>query len=186
MTYGLNRWLRGSAAFCVAAASLGFASSASACGYTPTVRPAALQAEGASGLGGLFHQASADNSGNHKIVGLWSFTMTAGGNTIDFGYQTWHDDGTELLNSGGRAPSTENFCMGVWKQTGASTYHLHHIALSYTPAGDMNAKVIITEDVTLESTNHFSGTFTLDVRTPDGNTSLQTISGNVSGDRVQP
>src|SRR3569833_2278343 len=109
--------------------------------------------------------------------------MTAGGNTIDIGYQQWHDAGTEQLNRAGRAPSTENFCKGGWMQTGASTYHLLHIALSFTPAGDMNAKVIITEDVSLESTNHFSGTFTLDVRTPDGNTSLQTISGNVSGAR---
>lgn len=186
MTHASSWWLRGSAAICVAAASLGYASSASACGYMPMVHPAALQVERANGLRGLFHPTSADNAGNHKIVGLWSFTMTAGGNKIDFGYQQWHDDGTELLNSGGRAPSTENFCMGVWKQTGPSTYHLHHIALSYTPAGDMNAKVIITEDVTLESTDHFNGTFTLDVRTPDGSSSLQTISGNVSGDRVLP
>ena len=60
-----------------------------------------------------------DNPGNHSIVGMWSFNMTPTAGPGDFGYQQWHSDGTELMNSGGRAPATQNFCMGVWRQTGA-------------------------------------------------------------------
>jgi hypothetical protein len=44
--------------------------------------------------------------GPNSIVGLWSVTLTAGGGTFDWGYQVWHDDGTEIMNSGSRAPAT--------------------------------------------------------------------------------
>jgi hypothetical protein len=82
------------------------------------------------------------------ITGLWKFVFTAQGNTgpnaparalpipdgaiVDAGYVTWHDDGTELMNSG-RAPASGSFCMGVWKQTGNSSYRLNHWALSWIP-----------------------------------------------------
>ena len=51
---------------------------------------------------------------------------------VDAGFVTWHDDGTELMNSG-RAPASGSFCMGVWKQVGNSTYKLNHWALSWIP-----------------------------------------------------
>ena len=180
-----KKWsLRGAAILCVAAGSLAFASNASACGYTPVAQPAALEFGGANGL---LHRASENNPGSPAIVGLWSFTMTAGGQQIDFGYQQWHSDGTELMNSGGRAPATENYCMGVYKQTGPSTYHLHHIALSYDTSGTLNARVVITEDVTVDhSRNSYSGTFTLDFDDPNSGAVEQHLSGDVTGTRVEP
>jgi hypothetical protein len=82
------------------------------------------------------------------ITGLWKFVFTAYGNTgknaplnavplpddavVDAGFVTWHDDGTELMNSG-RAPATGSFCMGVWKQIGRDSYRLNHWALSWIP-----------------------------------------------------
>ncbi|HEV2702105.1 MAG TPA: hypothetical protein VGV09_10775, partial [Steroidobacteraceae bacterium] len=82
------------------------------------------------------------------ITGLWKFEFTAKGDTgsnapagalplqdgtpVDAGFATWHDDGTELMNSG-RAPASGSFCMGVWKQTGFETYQLNHWALSWIP-----------------------------------------------------
>ncbi|MEJ0085061.1 MAG: hypothetical protein WDO72_05240 [Pseudomonadota bacterium] len=82
------------------------------------------------------------------ISGLWKFVFTAHGNTapnapsnalpipdgavVDAGYATWHDDGTEIMNSG-RAPASGSFCMGVWKQTGNDSYRLNHWALSWIP-----------------------------------------------------
>lgn len=82
------------------------------------------------------------------ITGLWKFTFTADGDVgtrapvnalplpdgapVDAGFVTWHDDGTELMNSG-RAPASGSFCMGVWKQVGPSTYKLNHWALSWIP-----------------------------------------------------
>ncbi len=83
-----------------------------------------------------------------EITGLWKFVFTAQGNTgskappnalplpdgaiVDAGFATWHDDGTELMNSG-RAPASGSFCMGVWKQIGSSSYRLNHWALSWIP-----------------------------------------------------
>ena len=82
------------------------------------------------------------------ITGLWKFEFTAEGDTgsgapanalpfpdgtpVDAGFVTWHDDGTELMNSG-RAPSSGSFCMGVWKQVGPGSYKLNHWALSWIP-----------------------------------------------------
>lgn len=82
------------------------------------------------------------------ITGLWKFVFTAEGDVgagappnalpfddgmlVDAGFVTWHDDGTELMNSG-RTPSSGSFCMGVWKQVGPSTYRLNHWALSWIP-----------------------------------------------------
>lgn len=84
-----------------------------------------------------------------RVTGLWKFTFTAEGNEssgappnalplpdgtpVDAGYVTWHDDGTELMNSGHITPASGNFCMGVWKQVGPSTYRLNHWALSWIP-----------------------------------------------------
>src|ERR1700754_3743133 len=48
-----------------------------------------------------------------SIVGMWKVTFTSNGKLVDFGYSVWHSDGTEILNSGNRAPVTENFCLGV-------------------------------------------------------------------------
>jgi hypothetical protein len=155
-----------------------YASSASAaCGDGVTLHPASYE----SGQSGLLHRADYD----HSIVGMWSFRMTAGGNPVDFGYQQWHSDGTELMNSGGRAPATENFCMGVWKQVAPSRYHLNHFALSYDSSGTLNAKVNIKEDVTLDqSGTTYTGPFTLDVYNPTTNALLQHVAGQVTAQRV--
>ena len=119
------------------------------------------------------------------IVGMWKVHFIAGGETFDFGYSQWHGDGTEILNSGSRAPATENFCLGVWKKTGHDTYKLNHFALSYDAAsGQQNASVNIREFVTLDrSGNSYAGTFTVDVFTPGG-VQVAHIEGTITGERV--
>jgi len=72
------------------------------------------------------------------IVGMWKITELSMGNTthvppipdgtqIDFGYAQWHSDGTEFYNSGGFAPATQNYCLGVWLQTGNCRYQVNHL-----------------------------------------------------------
>ena len=76
------------------------------------------------------------------IVGFWHVAFVAQGNTngipdgttIDSAYVQWHSDGTEIMNSS-RDPRTGNFCLGVWKRTGAFTYTLKHLALSWDGSG---------------------------------------------------
>ena len=100
------------------------------------------------GSGGLQRTGFLEPFYSAAITGLWRFTFTAQGDTgsaapagalplpdgtpVDAGFVTWHDDGTELMNSG-RAPSSGSFCMGVWKQVGFRTYKLNHWALSWIP-----------------------------------------------------
>jgi hypothetical protein len=116
-----------------------------------------------------------------RIVGFWKFSFTAKGNTngipdgtpIDQGYVQWHGDGTELMNSF-RAPTTGQFCMGVWEQVGHSSYKLNHFALGWnfdadapvTGAGTGGATFAgttnIREEVWLDdSGDSYTGTFTL-------------------------
>lgn len=123
------------------------------------------------------------------IVGLWNEKFLSGGKQFDFGYSVWHSDGTEILNSGGRAPATQNFCLGVWKQTGNLTFTLTHPTFSYdATTGKMNARVTIHEKVTLAADgNSFAGPFEIDVYDPsNGTTLLQKVTGRITATRIVP
>jgi hypothetical protein len=188
MSNRLRTYVRASAAVFVGLSALSFATNASAaCGDSQLTHSAAwLDGASAGGLRGLLHEASEDSPGNHSIVGMWSFKMAAAGGFSDYGYQQWHSDGTEFMNSGGRAPATQNYCLGVWRQVGPSRYHLNHFALSYDSSGTPNARVNIKEDVVVnQSGTSYSGTFTIDVYDPSGTTKVApTTSGQVTAQRV--
>jgi hypothetical protein len=165
------------------------------------------------------------------ITGLWKFELTAKGNTgpnapagalplpdgapVDAGYATWHDDGTELMNSG-RAAASGNFCMGVWKQIGFETFQLNHWALAWIPdyqpgqtqswsalSGGVDeafhalGPVNIREVVTLsDHDNGYTGTFRLTQYVNDGtkgpitDTSAAPVAfvvvGTLTGTRITP
>ena len=75
--------------------------------------------------------------------------------------------------------------MGVWKPTGIRRYHLTHYALSYDTSGTLNAKVIIKEDVTVNTSGTtYTGPFTLSVYDPNSSALLQQVTGQVTGQRV--
>lgn len=126
------------------------------------------------------------------IVGFWKFAFTApdGTTTIDAGFQQWHDDGTEITNSG-RPAITGNFCLGTWKQRGSS-YQLNHWAMAWDPNGDdpldFGGLINIRETVDVNSAaNRMTGTVTLDLYTPDGATLLAHLAeGTVSATRITP
>ena len=160
------------------------------CGDSILKQPAAWQTD-ADGA-----QVTRVALGPATIVGLWNVEFTTTNQLVDFGYQEWHADGTEILNSGTHHPATQNFCLGVWQQTGAYTYHLNHWALSYSPnAPPPNtpatpvARVNIKEDVTLDPKGAtFVGTFSI---TPyDFATGAPipgaAVSGQVRGQRITP
>ena len=124
------------------------------------------------------------------VVGLWKIKLTAKDSApipddavIDDGYAEWHGDGTEIMNSS-RPPATGNFCLGVWKKTGPSTYLLNHFALSWDASGNFVGPANIREAVVVGPGGaRFSGTFTLDQYDPAGNI-LVHIQGNIAGKRV--
>jgi hypothetical protein len=129
--------------------------------------------------------------GGAAIVGLWKFTFTSEGTTgipdgtlIDQGYVTWHADGTEITNSG-RPPITGNFCLGVYRQTGRSSFKLNHFGLSWDPTGaTLIGPANIKEQVTLgRGGNNYTGTFTIDQFDTNGNL-LAHIQGSIAAERI--
>jgi len=127
-----------------------------------------------------------DNEGG-SIVGMWNVQFQGSGGFTDFGYQQWHSDGTEFMNSGGRPPAIQNYCLGVWQRSGPNRYRLNHWALNYEPDGTWAGRVNIREEVTVASNGQsFTGTFTIDVYDPQNNHvgPSPDVSGTVSGTRV--
>jgi hypothetical protein len=182
MSKAYRAYVRASTAILLGLGAVGYATSASACDSDSLLHSSSYQ--DSQSMAQLFHHADFDQ---HSIVGMWAFTMTPTAGPGDFGYQQWHSDGTELMNSGGRAPATQNFCMGVWRQNGQNRYHLNHLALSYDAgSGQLNARVNIKEDVMLDpSGNSYSGTFTIDVYDPSGATQVAHQQGQVTAQRVR-
>jgi hypothetical protein len=131
-----------------------------------------------------------------SIVGLWKVQLLSKGNInhnpsipdgalIDFGYTQWHSDGTEILNSGGHSPASENFCLGVWGKTGYLTYELNHFPISYdATSGSIAAFIQLQEQDTLSpSGDSYTGTFTLNVYAPSG-TQVDHLAGTVVATRL--
>jgi hypothetical protein len=156
-------------------------------------------------ISAAFLQVSDEEFDHATIVGLWKFTFTAQGNgpsgppdgaQIDAGYVTWHGDGTELMNSG-RAPTTGDFCMGVWKRVGYNTYKLNHFAMAWafdvsapvtgpgTGGADFVGPANIREEVTVDHDGDtYAGTFTLVQYAADEKTVLADIKGTVKASRI--
>ena len=119
------------------------------------------------------------------ITGFWKVQLSLpDGTVIDQGYTQWHADGTEILNSS-RPPISGNFCMGVWKRTGRSTYKLNHFAMQWDSTetifiGPLNLK----EEIVLDrSHNSYAGTFTVDQYDTNGNV-IGHGAGNVTAQRI--
>jgi hypothetical protein len=189
------------AAFAIFALGTAFAQLANAgcADFQPSKKAVSWQSP-ASFFGGLsLIQASDDRDSWHRedIVGMWRFTMTVPGPNgstivIDDGYTQWHEDGTEIMNSGAHAPNTSNFCLGVWAQTGLGTYKLNHFPLAWEASGIAPAgPVHIVANVKLKDHDHFSGPFTLDVYNWDGSEIVNAsgppiahVTGTLSATRV--
>lgn len=138
------------------------------------------------------------NLGAPSIVGMWAVQFIDGGTgaQTDFGFTQWHADGTEFMNSAGHNPALQNYCIGVWAQTGPFSYHLTHYAEAYNPAGEgtpngtLAVTLRITEDVTVDGrASSYSGHFSIDV--VDSQTLAPVAGGHVQdgtvkGRRVTP
>jgi len=169
------------------------------CGDAPQVTAPFRMADAATlrlltpALASMKAQASGSSA---SLVGMWKIQFISQGNTghnpsipdgavIDFGYNQIHSDGTEILNSGAHAPATQNFCMGVWGQTGFLSFELNHFALSYNSlTGELANYVNIREQLTLSpSSDSFTGTFTIDIYDTSEN-HVDHLAGNITATRV--
>lgn len=152
----------------------------------PALRPASFL---------LVSNQGDNDSDNMSIVGFWKVKFVAEGNNgtppdgtvIDNGLAQWHSDGTEIMNSGARQPVTGNYCLGVWKKIGGSTYKLNHFALSFDASGTFVGPANIREEVTVDhGGNTFGGTFTIDQYESTGTTVIGHVEGTIAGIRITP
>ena len=134
-------------------------------------------------------RASQNNSHHDKdntsIVGFWHvvFVLEGTDTVIDAGFSQWHADGTEILNSS-RPPATSNFCLGVWEQTGRTTYKLNHFALSSDMNGNLIGPAEIRENVILgKNGNTYTGNFTIDQYDTAGNSKMH-VQGTITATRI--
>jgi hypothetical protein len=140
--------------------------------------------------------SSAASAKSPSIVGMWSFQFISLGNTtrnpsiadgtqLNFGYTQFHSDETEILNAGARSPAQENFCLGVWQQTGNFTYQVNHFALNYDAAsGTLLGRIIVIETITVSpGGTALSGTFVETVFDTKGN-QTDHLTGQVTAQRI--
>jgi hypothetical protein len=177
-----------------------FIPAASACGYSPqsllsrNLQPLLVNAQNPleSATPDALARDSKASNGSASIVGMWSYQFVAKGNgqsppdgtQFDFGYTQWHVDGTEFNNSGAIAPATQNFCLGVWVQTGTYTYVLNHYALSYDMSGNYTGTANIQESITLSpGGTKYSGTFAVILFDTNGN-KLGQVVGQITANRI--
>ncbi|WP_263360132.1 hypothetical protein [Acidicapsa ligni] len=141
-----------------------------------------------------------------SIVGFWHVKFVSDGITtgipngipkgteVDAGYSQWHSDGTEIMNSAGRAPNTSSFCLGVWEKTGTRRYSLNHFAAAWDPTkgpvgaagptGELTGPTSIREEVTLAPNGEkFTGSFTIDNYDESGHMQSH-LEGSISGTRI--
>jgi hypothetical protein len=177
-----NTKLRLTAAGVFAAAIVLTASAGAQClsgaGWQAAPKPVAWTTTGGTRLIRAGYQPAGLDPGNFAaIVGMWHVKLVAAsityfnnapqlpfgvGDEADAGYQQWHNDGTEMLNSGGRPPAISSFCMGVWEQIGARTFKLNHFAISWSPGGTRVGPTSIVEEVTVSPDGKtFTGQFTI-------------------------
>jgi len=134
-------------------------------------------------------------SSSPSIVGMWDIQFISQGNTshnppipdgavISIGFQIWHSDGTEWHNNGSLNPATQNYCEGVWGQTGFNAYELNHFAYTYDSTGTNTGMANIKEQVTESpSGDSFVGNFTIDIYDTKG-VHQDHIGGALAASRV--
>jgi hypothetical protein len=84
-----------------------------------------------------------------------------------------------------RPPSTQSFCLGVWKRVAPFKYALNHYAISYNPDGTLLGVTNIRESVTLaKDGNHYTGSFTITQYDQAGNV-LGGPSGDITAFRIK-
>ena len=169
-----------------------------ACGDSSKLR-ASLHRQSWKGSDGLqFGSLLRISDSRDPIVGMWHVTLTAQGNEvgppdgtpIDNALVTWHSDGTEIMNSA-RPPQDGDFCMGIWKKTGKSTYKVNHFAwfsndTANAPSGIGNptGPGRLFEEVTLSPDGkHYTGKFSADAYDTSGNLVVHVV-GVIAATRI--
>jgi hypothetical protein len=138
-----------------------------------------------------------------SIVGVWQYQFELSDGSSDWGTQTWHSDGSEIIYSTGVNPEQGNVCQGAWQQTGARTYSLNHVAMGWLQPGvdptqgNQFVRAHFHFVVVLDpSGNRYTGRFTEEVylevasdpfnEDPRSNPPIASLTGTVTATRLSP
>jgi hypothetical protein len=172
----------------LAVASLLTTVPASGCAVSAGARTksAAALAPGAAAMALGLENAPLPSASKPKaqaFVGLWDVKLYSQGQLFDEGFDTFHNDGTELLITQDN-PITENVCPGVWEQTGPATIKVKHPSWYFDTSGNLLGTVIIYETLTLDCDDSFHGTSVEVVYDTQGN-KLTTEEAQITGKRIK-
>jgi hypothetical protein len=164
-----------------AALALGAGSAHAACAAGPYFAKLAAQPHAAGAAARVVPLAQDDPAGDtttdaglkpFSIAGLWKFDFkNTDGSEADHGFNAFHVEGTETMESFGRPPETGDVCMGMWKQVGPHHVKVNHYAPLYaddlvTWLGTVN----FHEDLTLsDDGSSYSGPVSVVGYDPQGN-----------------
>jgi hypothetical protein len=119
-----------------------------------------------------------------SVVGLWQVTYMSNGQVVDMAFEAFHSEGTEMINDI-TPPAEGNVCLGVWVQTGSTTYKLTHPSWAFDPTGNLTGTADLAVTITLGSADTFSGTYTLTYYDLVGTKGL-VYTGTITATRILP
>jgi hypothetical protein len=135
--------------------------------------------------------AAADDqdASDASIVGMWNseFLLGDGPDLFDQSFQQYHSDGTEMMLSRGLPPVLGNVCVGVWKQTGARTFKLRHMAWNWDSDGHFISIFVMEVTIRLDRRGQrYSGTWRSDNLSPTTGAPIpgEHFEGIVRGTRI--
>ena len=145
----------------------------------PIVKLPLVATANLAAVGGMPNSESRDS-----IVGLWHTMYTAGDSPFAETFKQWHSDGTEFENVN-HNPAIGSVCVGVWKQVGARTVHLHHLGFLFNADGTSAGTFVVEETDTLAAHGaSYAGTFTFTTYDVNGNPTGTEVKGTVAATRI--
>jgi len=118
------------------------------------------------------------------VVGLWQVTYSSAGTVVDMAFETFHSDGTEMLNDT-TPPAAGNVCFGVWIQEGARTYKLTHPSWVFDNNGNLTGTATFQNTINMTSADTFTGTYTITYYDTHG-TKGDVYTGTFTATRILP
>jgi hypothetical protein len=127
-----------------------------------------------------------DRPAQAKLVGTWRVVVptSAGGSPPFEALHTYHDDGTLTETSSLLGTLSEGPAQGVWKghdDDFAGTFELFIFDQNGAPVG----KVRVRTAIHLDSRDHLSGRYAVDLLDPNGTVTPDIDSGTFTGTRMR-
>ena len=121
---------------------------------------------------------------NEAITGLWHLEFVAGGVVVDSAFETFMEDGNELMVDT-TAPSLGNVCNGVWVRSGPRAYKLKHPSFLFNTDGSVAGTAVFRTELKLpkKGNNTFTGQTVIEFYDTTGHL-LDRLAADVRATRI--